>query len=139
MGKIIIHTGLRQCLSTDHNGSANADLNHEWHKHQRTGKTCFKTLFESVVVSACRVGSLFWKVLVGGGRVERCGSKSAAASKGVVVAVLGLAEFVKEEDHGLQAQDQHYSTDEACGVKRVLVRFRRGSDCCGRGVACSCG
>lgn len=44
-------------------------------------------------------------------------------SKGVVVAVLGLAELVEEEDHGLQAQNQHYSTYEASSIKRVLVRF----------------
>lgn len=56
----------------------------------------------------------------------------------MVVAVLGLAEFVEKEDHGLQAQDQHYSANEACGVKRVLVRFRRGSDWCGTCVGCSC-
>lgn len=45
------------------------------------------------------------------------GSESAAASKGVVVAVLGLAELVQKEDDGLQAQDKHYSTDEARSVE----------------------
>lgn len=44
-------------------------------------------------------------------------SESAAASKGVVVAVLGLEEFVQEEDDGLQAQDQHYSTNEARSIE----------------------
>lgn len=44
-------------------------------------------------------------------------SESAAASKGVIVAVLGLAEFVQKEDDGLQAQDQHYSTNEARSVE----------------------
>lgn len=83
-------------------------------------------------------GGLLWKVLVGWGKVEWCGSKSAAASKGVVVAVLGLAEFVEEEDHGLQAQDQHYATNEACGVEGVLVRVRRGCNCCGTCAGSSC-
>lgn len=56
---------------------------------------------------------------------------SANFSKGVVVAVLGLAEFVEEEDDGLQPQDQHYPTDEACGIKgRVLVRGGCRADCC---------
>lgn len=54
-----------------------------------------------------------------------------AASKGVVVAVLGLAELVEEEDHSLQAQDQHYSTNEACSVEGVLLRGRRGDNWCG--------
>jgi len=72
-------------------------------------------------MSACRVGSLLCKVLVGGDR----SSESAAASKGVVVAFLGLAELVEEEDHGLQAQDQHDAANEACSVKGVLVRGRR--------------
>lgn len=58
----------------------------------------------------------------------------AGALKGVIVAVLGLAELVEEEDDGLQAQDQHDSPDEACGVKRVLVRLARGDDCRGAGV-----
>jgi len=70
------------------------------------------------------VGSLLCKVLVGGDWL----SKSAAASKGVVVAFLGLAELVDEEDHGLQAQDQHDATDEACSVEGV-VRARRGAGC----------
>lgn len=56
----------------------------------------------------------------------------------MVVAVLGLAEFVEEEDHGLKAQDQHYSTDEARGVKGVLVRVRRGGTRCGACAGCSC-
>lgn len=67
------------------------------------------------------------------------GTRSDAASKGVVVTVLGLAEFVEEEDHGLKAQDQHDSTDEAGGIKRVLVRLRGGGDCCGARVGSSCG
>lgn len=58
-------------------------------------------------------------------------------SKGVVVAVLGLAEFVEEEDHGLQAQDQHYSADEARGIEGVLVRVGGGGDWCGAGVGWS--
>lgn len=61
-----------------------------------------------------------------------------AASKGVVVAVLGLAEFVEEEDHGLKAQDQHYSSNEACSVEGVLVRVRRGDSCCGTCGGSSC-
>lgn len=84
------------------------------------------------------MGRLLCKVLVCGDRAEGCGSKSAAASKGVVVAVLGLAEFVEEEDHGLQAQDQHYSTDEACSIKRVLVGLRRRNNRCGARVGYSC-
>ncbi len=48
----------------------------------------------------------------------------------MVVAVLGFAEFVEEEDHGLQAQDQHNPTNEACGIKGVLVRDRSGASCC---------
>lgn len=60
--------------------------------------------------------------------------RSEAASKGVVVTVLGLAELVEEEDDGLEAQDQHDSTDEAGGVERVLVRFWAGGDCRGAGV-----
>lgn len=63
----------------------------------------------------------------------------AGALKGVIVAVLGLAELVEEEDDGLQAQDQHDSPDEARGVKRVLVRLARGDDCRGAGVGRSCG
>lgn len=59
-------------------------------------------------------------------------------SKGVVVAVLGLAEFVEEEDHGLQAQNQHYPTYEASSVKRVLVRFGRGRNWRDTCVGCSC-
>lgn len=81
--------------------------------------------------------SFLWKVLVGGGQVEWCGSIGAAASKGVVVAVFGLAEFVEEEDDGLQAQDQHYSTNEARSIEGwVLVGGRswRGNS---RAV-CSC-
>lgn len=54
---------------------------------------------------------------------------SAAASKRVVVAVLGLAELVEEEDDGLQAKDQHDPADEARGVEGVLVRRGRGGDC----------
>lgn len=76
-------------------------------------------------------GGLLREVLVGGGKVELRGSRRAAASKGVVVAVLGLAELVEEEDDGLQAQDQHYSTDEARSVEGVLVRGRRGGNWCG--------
>lgn len=57
----------------------------------------------------------------------------------MIVAVLGLAELVEEEDDGLQAQDQHDSPDEARGVKRVLVRLARGDDCRGAGVGRSCG
>lgn len=49
----------------------------------------------------------------------------------MVVAILGLAEFVEEEDDGLQTQDQHYSTDEACSVESVLVRGGRGGNWCG--------
>lgn len=67
------------------------------------------------------------------------GMRSDAASKGVVVTVLGLAEFVKEEDHGLKAQDQHDSADEACGIERVLVRLGGGGDCRGARVGSSCG
>lgn len=59
----------------------------------------------------------------------------AATSKGVVVAVLGLAELVEEEDDSLQAQDQHYSTDEAGSVKGVLVRCRSRGD---RRGSCAC-
>ncbi len=56
----------------------------------------------------------------------------------MVVAVLGLAEFVEEEDHGLQAQDQHYATDEARSVEGVLVRLRRGGSGCGTCAGSSC-
>lgn len=83
------------------------------------------------------MGSLLCKVLVGGEKVELRGSKRVAASKGVVVAILGLAELVKEEDDGLQAQDQHYSADEARSVKGVLVRGRSGANCCGTCANCS--
>lgn len=62
----------------------------------------------------------------------------AGALKGVVVAVLGLAELVEKEDDGLQAQDQHDSPDEARGVKRVGARLARGDDCRGAGVGRSC-
>lgn len=86
----------------------------------------------------CRLGRLLWKVLVCGDRAERCGSESATASKSVVVAVLGLAEFVEEEDHGLQAQDQHYPTNEACSIKRVLVGLRRRNNRCGTRIGYSC-
>lgn len=61
--------------------------------------------------ASSREGSSRW------GWVGLCGSENAASSKGVVVAILGLAEFVQEEDHGLQAQDQHDSTDEACSIE----------------------
>lgn len=67
------------------------------------------------------------------------GTRSDAASKGVVVTVLGLAEFVEEEDHCLKAQDQHDSADEAGGIECVLVRFRGGGDCRGAPVGSSCG
>lgn len=67
------------------------------------------------------------------------GMRSDAASKGVVVTVLGLAEFVEEEDHGLKAQDQHNSPDEACGIERVLVRLGGGGHCRGARVGSSCG
>lgn len=84
-------------------------------------------------MSACRAGEggsaprgSSWR-----GKVELRGSRRAAASKGVVVAVLGLAELVEEEDDGLQAQDQHYSTDEARSVEGVLVRGRRRGNWCG--------
>lgn len=57
----------------------------------------------------------------------------------MVVAVLGLAEFVEEEDDGLQAQDQHYTADEAGSIKGgVLVRGGGGGDRCGARVGCSC-
>lgn len=74
--------------------------------------------------------------LVGGERSSDV-DPSVAASKGVVVAVLGLAEFVEEEDDGLQAQDQHDPADEARGVEGVLVRSGRGGDCCGGAAASS--
>lgn len=64
---------------------------------------------------------------------------AAAALEGVVVPVLGLAEFVEEEDDGLQAQDQHDSADEAGGVEGVPVRLGGGGDHCGAGVGSSCG
>lgn len=58
-------------------------------------------------------------IVVGGGGV--------ISSEGVVVAVLGLAELVQEEDHGLQAQDQHYAPNEARCVKcGILMRHWRG-------------
>lgn len=57
----------------------------------------------------------------------------------MVVTVLGLAELVEEEDHGLKAQDQHDAADEAGGVERVLVRLGGGGDCRGAGVGGSCG
>lgn len=58
-------------------------------------------------------------IVVGGGGV--------ISSEGVVVAVLGLAELVEEEEHSLQAQDQHDAPNEACCVKRcILMRCRRG-------------
>lgn len=80
------------------------------------------------------------------GRFCVVGMRSEAASKGVVVTVLGLAELVEEEDDGLEAQDQHDPADEAGGVERVLVRFwagghRRGAGVGGRrgaGVGGSC-
>lgn len=62
-----------------------------------------------------------------------------AALEGVVVPVLGLAEFVEEEDDGLQAQDQHDSTDEAGGVEGVPVRLGGGGNRRGAGVGGSCG
>lgn len=65
-------------------------------------------------------------------------SKSAGALKGVVVAVLGLAELVEEEDNGLQAQDQHYSSDEARSIKCVLVRLGSGREWRGARVGRSC-
>lgn len=65
-------------------------------------------------------------------------SKSAGALKGVVVAVLGLAELVEEEDDGLQAQDQHYSSDEARSIERVLVRLGSGREWRGARVGRSC-
>lgn len=72
------------------------------------------------------------------GRFSLVVMRLEGASKGVVVTVLGLAEFVEEEDHSLKAQDQHYSADEAGGVERVLV-FGAGGDCCGARVGGSCG
>lgn len=83
--------------------------------------------------SECGRGGVF------SGRLWLVGRRSEAASKGVVVTVLGLAELIEEEDHGLEAQDQHDSTDEAGGVERVLVRFGAGGDCRGAGVGGSCG
>lgn len=65
-------------------------------------------------------------------------SKSAGALKGVVVAVLGLAELVEEEDDSLQTQDQHYSSDEARSVERVLVRLGSGREWRGARVGRSC-
>jgi len=56
----------------------------------------------------------------------------------VVVAVLGLAELVEEEDDGLQTQDQHYSTDEARSVEGVIVRRRSGGDLSGGRGDASC-
>lgn len=73
------------------------------------------------------------------GRLSFVGTRPDAASKGVIVTVLGLAEFVDEEDHGLKAQDQHDSADEAGGVEGVLVRLGGGRDCRGAGVGSSCG
>lgn len=67
------------------------------------------------------------------------GTRSDAPSKGVVVTVLGLAEFVEEEDHSLKTQYQHDSADEAGGVEGVLVRFGGGGDCRGARVGSSCG
>lgn len=64
--------------------------------------------------------------------------QSMAASKGVVVAVLGLAKFVEEEDHGLKAQDQNYSTNEARSVEGVLVRQSSRGNQCGTCVSSSC-
>lgn len=61
------------------------------------------------------------------------------ASKGVVVTVLGLAEFVEKEDHGLKSQDQHDTTDEAGGIESVLVGFRGRGDSRGARVGSSCG
>lgn len=53
----------------------------------------------------------------------------------MIVAVLGLAELVEEEDDGLQAQDQHDPPDEAGRVKRVLVRRAGGCERCGAGAS----
>lgn len=68
------------------------------------------------------------------GRFCVVGMRSEAASKGVVVTVLGLAELVEEEDDGLEAQDQHDPADEAGGVEGVLLRFWAGGDRRGAGV-----
>lgn len=104
--------------------------NHKWHKHQRAIKPAWKHCLSPSwwVCAEWRVFSegSWWSV---GGNVV---SESAAASKGVIVAVLGLAEFVQKEDDCLQAQDQHYSTNEACSVEGwVLVRGRRRGNRCG--------
>lgn len=57
----------------------------------------------------------------------------------MVVAFLGLAEFVEEEDHGLQAQHQHDSTDEAGRVEgRVLLRGGSRGHRCDTCVGCNC-
>lgn len=69
----------------------------------------------------------------------RARGHAAAALEGVVVPVLGLAEFVEEEDDGLQAQDQHDSADEAGGVEGVPVRLGGGGNRRGARVSSSCG
>lgn len=70
------------------------------------------------------------------GRFWSVGARPDAASKGVIVTVLGLAELVEEEDHGLKAQDQHDAADEAGGVEGVLARLGGWGHCRGGGVGC---
>lgn len=136
----------------DSSSGAKAGQSHTWHD----GKDLVETLFEFVVMSASvsvseREGrgfsEKFYLVGVGHGGGGGVGGATwvqrgpwivSTSSKGVVVAVLGLAEFVEEEDDRLQAHHQHDTADEACRVEGgVLVgggRRRGGIGGCDGGV-----
>lgn len=106
-------------------------------KTERLGSRCGKPALKHCLSLLRWVGG-------GGGGSSLKGARlwargHAAALEGVVVPVLGLAEFVEEEDDGLQAQDQHDSADEAGGVEGVFVRLGGGGDRRGAGVGSSCG
>lgn len=71
-----------------------------------------------------RVGGSYQEVLVGT-RGASVGVRPAA-SQGVVVTVLRLAELVEEENDGLEAQNQDDATDEACRVERGVLMWGGG-------------
>lgn len=63
-------------------------------------------------------------------------SNDATFSQSVIVAVLGLAELVEEEDDGLKAEHEDDPADETGGVERRLLRIgrqRRRGDVCRKG------
>lgn len=54
--------------------------------------------------------------------------------EGVIIAVLGLAELIKEEDDRLQAEHQHDAADEAGRVKGGVLRRNAGGTHWSRGM-----